>query len=121
MLRNKMFLGLALLAVGLVLLGGCASSSSSQENVIGTWTYKGNAPKSANPASANYTLTGGSAASTQQFLADGTYIDPTGAKGTWKRIDSKTVSMAGVKVIMTIDGNDMYEEIGNQDIHWVKK
>ena len=122
MLNRKIVVAFALLAVGLLLLSGCAggSTGSAGDPIVGTWTFKGTAPKTDDPASGNYVLPEGSAAQTQEFRADGTYINPKGETRTWKRIDANTVEMAKVQATVVIKGNDLYETLGSKTLYWVK-
>jgi hypothetical protein len=117
-----MLLGFALLATGLLLLGGCTGglTGSAKDPIVGKWTFQGTAPKTGDPASAKYELPAGASVQTQEFLADGKYINPRGESRTWKRVDANTVEMAKVRVIVTIKGNDLYETLSARTQHWTK-
>ena len=108
MLRNKILAGLVLLTAMVLLLGGFATGcAKSGDSIIGTWTLKGTAPKTDNPASAKYTLRAGGKAPTQEFRADGTYINPRGESKTWKRVNDNQVKLSTVVVTATIDGDNL--------------
>ena len=120
--RKRMLLGFALLAAGLLLLGGCTggSTGSAKDPIVGKWTFQGTAPKTDNPASAKFELPAGAPVQTQEFLADGTYINPRGETRAWKRVDANTVEMAKVRVIVTTKGSDLYETLSDRIQHWTK-
>ena len=120
MLRRTMLLMFVLLTAGLLVISGC---SSSQDPLIGKWTLKGTAAKSEDPATANYVLPSASATAavtTQEFLADGKYINPRGETSTWERTKGDTVMLGKVEITAKVVGSDLYETIGSRTQHWVK-